>query len=91
MADSTEKNHSLLLDMLLAAQDAQSFVVGMDEAGFRLSRLHQNAVIRRPSSLWPTPCHHTASSLGIWHKAAANLIWWWSVWMRPNRCESIQR
>ena len=46
MADSAEKDQSLLLDMLLAARDARAFVAGMDEAGFRLSRLHQNAVIR---------------------------------------------
>jgi len=32
--------------MLLAARDAQSFVKGLDEAAFLLSRLHQNAAIR---------------------------------------------
>jgi uncharacterized protein with HEPN domain len=32
--------------MLLAARDARSFLVGMDEAAFMASRLHQNAVIR---------------------------------------------
>jgi len=32
--------------MALAANDALGFVVNMDEAVFRASRLHQNAVIR---------------------------------------------
>jgi uncharacterized protein with HEPN domain len=46
MADLTNKDASLLLDMPLAARDASTFVAGMDEAAFRASRLHQNAVIR---------------------------------------------
>jgi uncharacterized protein with HEPN domain len=46
MADLPARDAALLLDMLLAAQDAQSFVEGLDEAAFRASRLHQNAVIR---------------------------------------------
>jgi uncharacterized protein with HEPN domain len=46
MADLTNKDASLLLDMPLAARDASAFVAGMDEAAFRASRLHQNAVIR---------------------------------------------
>lgn len=37
---------ALMLDMLLAAREAQRFLEGMDEAGFLASRLHQNAVIR---------------------------------------------
>ena len=40
------RDASLLLDMWLAARDAQAFVEGLDEAGFMASRLHQNAVIR---------------------------------------------
>lgn len=40
------RDAALLLDMLLAARDARTFVAGMDEAGFQASRLHQNAVIR---------------------------------------------
>jgi uncharacterized protein with HEPN domain len=40
------RDRALLLDMLLAARDARSFVIGLDEAGFIDSRLHQNAVIR---------------------------------------------
>ncbi len=46
MAARAEKDQSLLLDILLAAQDARDFVAGMDEATFCTSRLHQNAVIR---------------------------------------------
>ena len=46
MAERPAKDLSLLLDMLLAARDAQDFVAGMDAAAFRASRLHQNAVIR---------------------------------------------
>jgi uncharacterized protein with HEPN domain len=46
MADLPARDAALLLDMLLAARDAQSFVEGLDEAAFRASRLHQNAVIR---------------------------------------------
>jgi len=40
------RDAALLLDMLLAARDARSFVAGLDEAAFLKSRLHQNAVIR---------------------------------------------
>ena len=46
MADSSERDAALLLDMLLAARDAQRFVEGLDEAAFLASQLHQNAVIR---------------------------------------------
>jgi uncharacterized protein with HEPN domain len=46
MADLPARDAALLLDMLLAARDAQSFVDGLDEATFLASRLHQNAVIR---------------------------------------------
>ena len=41
-----ERDRALLLDMVLAARDALSFVEGMDEAAFIASTLHQNAVIR---------------------------------------------
>ena len=40
------RDEAYLLDMLLAARDARPFVSGLDEAAFRASRLHQNAVIR---------------------------------------------
>ena len=40
------RDEAYLLDMLLAARDARAFVSGRDEAAFRASRLHQNAVIR---------------------------------------------
>jgi len=46
MADLPERDAALLLDMLLAACDARSFVEKLDETGFLASRLHQNAVIR---------------------------------------------
>ncbi len=42
----SERDAALLLDMLLAAQDAAHFIDGLDEPGFLASRLHQNAVIR---------------------------------------------
>ncbi len=44
--DLPERDLALLLDMSLAAKDALGFITGMDEAAFRASRLHQNAVIR---------------------------------------------
>lgn len=46
MAELPKRDAAFLLDMLLAARDAQSFVEGLDEAAFLASRLHQNAVIR---------------------------------------------
>jgi uncharacterized protein with HEPN domain len=46
MAELPERDAALLLDMLLAARDAQEFVAGLDEAAFVASRLHQNAAIR---------------------------------------------
>jgi uncharacterized protein with HEPN domain len=46
MAELPGRDAALLLDMLLAARDARSFVEGLDEAAFLASRLHQNAAIR---------------------------------------------
>jgi uncharacterized protein with HEPN domain len=46
MADLPERDAALLLDMLLAAHDALTFVEGLDEMAFLESRLHQSAVIR---------------------------------------------
>jgi uncharacterized protein with HEPN domain len=46
MAELPERDSALLLDMLLAAEDARTFVKGLDEAAFLASRLHQNAAIR---------------------------------------------
>jgi len=43
MAKLPERDTALLLDMLLAARDAQAFVKGLDESAFLASRLHQNA------------------------------------------------
>ncbi len=46
MAELPERDAALLLDMLLAARDAWSFVERLDEVAFVASRLHQNAAIR---------------------------------------------
>ncbi len=46
MARPDRGDPGFLLDMLLAAEDAISFVAGMDEAAFRASKLHQAAVLR---------------------------------------------
>jgi uncharacterized protein with HEPN domain len=46
MADRPDRDAALLLDMLLAAQDAHGFVAGLDKNAFLGSRLHQSAVIR---------------------------------------------
>jgi uncharacterized protein with HEPN domain len=46
MAELPERDAALLLDMLLAARDAQSFTDELDEKAFLASRLHQNAAIR---------------------------------------------
>jgi hypothetical protein len=43
MGDLPERDAALLLDMLLAARDAQGFIEGLDNAAFLASRLHQNA------------------------------------------------
>lgn len=40
------QDETLLLDMLLAAQDAVEFVANLDHTKFEASKLHQNAVIR---------------------------------------------
>lgn len=39
-----ERDPALLIDMMLAARDALSFIEGMDEAEFIASALHQNAL-----------------------------------------------
>ncbi len=46
MVDRKDRDPALLLDMLLAARDAQGFVEGLTEVAFLGSRLHQNAVVR---------------------------------------------
>jgi uncharacterized protein with HEPN domain len=43
--DRTDRDAALLLDMLLAAQDAVGFVATLDEPACLASRLHQSAVI----------------------------------------------
>jgi Uncharacterized conserved protein len=46
MAELPDKDVAYLLDMLLAARDAQEFADGLTQEGFLSSRLHQNAIIR---------------------------------------------
>ncbi len=41
MAEVPQRDAALLLDMLLAARDARSFIASLDEAAFLESRLHQ--------------------------------------------------
>jgi len=40
------RDDALILDIVLAAKDAQEFVHGFDWPAFEASRLHQNAVVR---------------------------------------------
>ena len=46
MAELPDQDEAYLLDMLLAARDAQEFADGLTKDGFLSSRLHQNAIIR---------------------------------------------
>jgi uncharacterized protein with HEPN domain len=46
-SDDGWRDAALLLDIMLAAEDALSFVVGLDERTFLASDLHQSAVIRK--------------------------------------------
>jgi uncharacterized protein with HEPN domain len=48
MADEAgaRRDASLMLDMMIAAEDAISFVRGLSKTQFMASRLHQNAVVR---------------------------------------------
>jgi uncharacterized protein with HEPN domain len=46
MDELPERDAALLLDMLLAARDARSFIEGVDQTTFLTSALHQNATIR---------------------------------------------
>lgn len=41
------RDAALLLDIMLAAEDALTFVAGLDERAFLASGLHQSAVIRK--------------------------------------------
>ena len=43
----SRRDAALLLDMALAAEDALSFVAGLDESAFLASDLHQSAVTRK--------------------------------------------
>jgi uncharacterized protein with HEPN domain len=46
-SDEGWRDAALLLDIMLAAEGALSFVVGLDERAFLASDLHQSAVIRK--------------------------------------------
>ena len=46
-SDEGWRDAALLLDIMLAAEDALSFVAGLDERAFLASGLHQSAVIRK--------------------------------------------
>jgi uncharacterized protein with HEPN domain len=46
MAELPQRDAALLLDMLIAAREAEGFVADIDEAAFLASRLHQNAAVR---------------------------------------------
>lgn len=41
------RDQAYLLDMQLAAADALGFAVGLDQAGFEASDLHQSAILRK--------------------------------------------
>jgi uncharacterized protein with HEPN domain len=46
-SDEGWRDAALLLDIMLAAEDALSFIAGLDERAFLASDLHQSAVIRK--------------------------------------------
>ena len=46
-SDESWRDVALLLDIMLAAEDALSFVAGLDERAFLASDLHQSAVTRK--------------------------------------------
>jgi|SRR5208282_2879421 len=46
-SDESWRDAALLLDIMLAAEDALAFVAGLDERAFLASGLHQSAVIRK--------------------------------------------
>lgn len=46
MVELAPRDLSLVLDIVIAARDARSFIDGLDEPMFLASRLHQNAVMR---------------------------------------------
>jgi uncharacterized protein with HEPN domain len=45
-SDESWRDAALLLDIMLATEDALSFVAGLDERAFLASDLHQSAVFR---------------------------------------------
>lgn len=63
------RDKALVQDMILAAQDATSFVTGMSEADFLASRLHQNAVIRSIDSPARRPANSQLTSTTVTPKS----------------------
>ena len=45
--NENSRDAALLLDMVLAAEDALAFVAGLDQSAFLHSGLHQSAIIRK--------------------------------------------
>jgi uncharacterized protein with HEPN domain len=102
MVEGTAGDASLLLDMKLAAEDAREFPWGLDEAAFRASRLHQNAVIRslevigeaagKVSSVTQqqtNPAIPWREVTGMRHRLIhgyAEIGWNWSGPLRPSGC-----
>jgi uncharacterized protein with HEPN domain len=74
MVELSVRDQSLLLDLLLAARDARTFVAGMDQAAFLESRLHQNAVIRSLEVIG-----ETAGSLSAAARATLSGIAWTEI------------
>ena len=69
-----ERDEALLLDMLMAARDAQDFTAGLTESAFLASRLHQNAVIRAL-----TVIGEAAGKVSSGIKAAEDTIEWHQI------------
>ena len=74
MVEGTAGDASLLLDMKLAAEDAREFPWGLDEAAFRASRLHQNAVIRSLEVIGEAAGKVSSVSAACCNSAACQII-----------------
>ncbi|HLM10836.1 MAG TPA: HepT-like ribonuclease domain-containing protein [Reyranella sp.] len=87
MADWPERDAALLLDMLLAARDARSFIKDLNEAAFLASRLHQNAVIRSLEVLGEAASKISADTKGRY----LDIPWWEIVAMRHHLIHGFGR
>ncbi len=54
------RDEALLLDMLLAAQDAREFAKGLNLQSFKQCKLHQNAIVRSLEVLGEAANHVSA-------------------------------